>query len=150
MRHVETGKCIAASEELVYNHPLYGLPYFVKMTDNCLDNKTEFRYLDSQLLHNIEKEGSLVSPTDIRFKGRWAVYKGIATGGKYFQQKVEHRLKQTAAGSLTFYARNDTVCAEPDSSNYLLRKTSCGTTQQNFTFGKWNVLKDSAKFLSKK
>ena len=146
LRHTQTGKCIAASDELVYNSPFYSLPYFVKMIDNCLDEKAQFRYLDSELLHNIDKDGTLMSPRTSSYKSRWAVYKGVAAGGRHYQQRAEHRLKQTAAGSLFFYSI-DRVCAEPDSSNYVLRKTSCGTTKQIFTFGKWNILKDIAQFL---
>ena len=140
MRHIGTGKCITASDELVYDTPHHAFPSFVKMTDNCLDNKAKFRYLDSQLLHNIEKEGTLVSPPR-NYKSRWTVYKGVSTSGKLYQRYTQHRVKQTAAGSLSFYAIKDPVCAEPDSSNYVLRKRSCGTTRQKFTFGKWNVLK---------
>ena len=147
LRHTQTGKCIAASDELVYNNKRHALPYYVVMTDNCLDKKAEFRYLDNQLLHNIVKDGTLVSPPNESYKSRWAVYKGVATDARRYQQSAEHRLKPTAVGSLFFYNRNNPVCAEPDSSNYVLRKTSCGTTKQEFTFGKWNILTDIAQFL---
>ena len=135
LRHTQTGKCIAVSNELVYDSPSYALPYFVKMIDNCLDNEAEFRYLDSQRLHNIEKDGTLVSSPNTEYNNRWAVYKGVGAGGKRYQQSADHLLKQTAAGSLSFYSISNPICAEPDSSNYVLRKTSCGTIQQNFTFG---------------
>ena len=82
----------------MYDNPSYALPYFVKMTDNCLEDKTEFRYLDSQRLQNIEKDGTLVSPPNADYKSRWAVYKGVARGGRNYQQRADHRLKQTAAG----------------------------------------------------
>ena len=107
------------------------------MTDNCLDKKAKFRYLDSQLLHNIANEGTLVSSKATHYDSRWAVYKGVKRLAKLYQQSMKHRLKQTAAGSLFFYNRDDPVCAEPDSSNYVLRKTPCGTIKQNFTFGKY-------------
>jgi hypothetical protein len=109
------------------------------MTDNCLDSKAQFRYLDTELLHNIEKDGTLVSArNNAYYNGRWAVYKGVTTAAISYQKSGTHRLKQTAAGSLFFYNRTDPVCAEP-SSKYLLRKTYCNTTQQKFTFGKWNT-----------
>ena len=117
------------------------------MIDNCLHEKAQFRYLDSQLLHNIEKDGTLVSAQSSNYRNRLAVYKGVSSIARRFQQMAEHRLKQTAAGSLFFYNSIDRVCAEPDSSNYVLRKTSCGTTKQIFTFGKWNILKNIAQIL---
>ena len=102
LRYTETGKCIAALNELVYDNPYYSFPYFVQMTDNCLDKKAQFRFLDSQQLHNIEKDGTLVSSPNADYKGRWAVYKGLASGARRYQQSADHRLKQTAAGSLSF------------------------------------------------
>ncbi len=133
LRHTQTGKCITRSEELVYNQSNYALPYYLVMTDNCLDNKAQFRYLDSELLHNIEKGGTLLSTSDRRYKNRWTVYKGVSVGGKKQQNNAEHSLKQTDAESLFLYKMN--VCAEP-SANYVLRKTHCNTTVQKFTFGK--------------
>ncbi len=134
LRHTRTGKCITRSEELVYNNPSYAFPYYVVMTDNCLDNKAQFRYLDSELLHNIEKaDGTLLSSADHRYQSRWTVYKGVSDGGKDYQKKSVHRLKQTDAESLFLYNMN--VCAEP-STKYVMRKTYCNTTNQKFTFGK--------------
>ena len=150
LRHIETGKCIGASDELVYDNPAHAFPYFVKMTDNCLDDKAKFRYLDVQQLHNIAKEATLMSPANNAYKRRWTVYKGVSTNGKNYQRIAQHRVKQTAAGSLSFYTINNPVCAEPDSSNYVLSKISCGTTRQKFTFGKWNVLElDIAQFFQR-
>ena len=122
----------------MYYIPDYALPYYVVMTDNCLDSKAQFRYLDTELLHNIEKDGTLLSPLSPGFNSRWAVYKAVASGGINYQKNSRHRLRQTAGGSLFFYKRDDPVCAEP-SSKYLLRKTYCNTTQQKFNFGKWNI-----------
>ena len=118
----------------MYNTPHYALPYFVVMTDNCLDDKAQFRYLDSELLHNIEKDGTLISPYQPTvYKSRWAVYKGISSEAKGSQRNTKHRLKQTDAESLFLYNMN--VCAEP-STKYVLRKMYCNTTEQEFTFGK--------------
>ena len=122
------------------------------MTDNCLDVKAQFRYLDSQLLHNIVEKGTLVSPLGGTYKSRWTVYTGVSRSAKEYQQKKIHRLKQTTEGSLFFYngeKANERVCAEPDSSNYVLRKTSCGTTKQKFTFGKCIILKDITQFFQR-
>jgi hypothetical protein len=72
------------------------------------------------------------------------VYKGVSTNGILYQNDATHRLKQTAAGSLFFYKRNDPVCAESKlSSQYLLRKTYCDRPHQEFTLGEWNILKDT-------
>ena len=134
LRHTQSGKCITRSEELVYNNPSYAFPYFVVMTDNCLDDKAQFRYLDSELLHNIEKSGTLISPDNPTFyKSRWTVYKGESITAKVFQKSADNRLKQTDAESLFLYNMN--VCAEP-STKYVLRKAYCNTTEQEFTFGK--------------
>jgi hypothetical protein len=112
------------------------------MTDDCLDDKAQFRYLDTELLHNIEKEGTLVSSSNKNYKSRWSVYKGVSTNGILYQDDATHSLKQTDAGSLFFYKRDDPVCAESEpSSQYLLRKTYCNKTQQEFTFGEWKVEK---------
>ena len=111
------------------------------MTFDCLDRKAQFRFLDSQLLHNIEKNGTLASPVvtpsaQDKYLGRLVVYQGKSDAGKKSQKLARHRLKQTARGSLFFYKRTDRLCVEPNSSKYLIRKTFCDTTKQKFTFGK--------------
>ena len=111
------------------------------MTYDCLDRKAQFRFLDSQLLHNIEKNGTLASPVVTsravdKYLGRLVVYQGISDGGKTAQKLQIHRLKQTAGGSLVLYKRRHPLCVEPNSSKYLIRKTFCDTTKQKFTFGK--------------
>jgi hypothetical protein len=103
------------------------------MTNNCLDDKAQFRYNNRELLQNIEKDRTLLSPSDANFLGRWAVYKGISTVAKYYQISHKHRLKQTAAGSLRF--NESGVCAEP-STRYVMRKTYCDKPKQKFTLGK--------------
>ena len=109
------------------------------MTVNCLNNKAQFRYLSNQVLINIEKDGTLITPADPSYKSlyksRWAVYKVVSLVSKRYQNRTIHRLKQTARGSLLFYDRDNPVCAEP-SSKYLLSTTYCNTTKQEFTFGK--------------
>jgi hypothetical protein len=105
------------------------------MTDNCLDNKAQFRYLDSQLLQNIENEGTLATSSASSYEGRWTVYVGVSKRGKDFQYDAKHRLKQTVGGSL-FLSRSH-LCAEPsNSSRYVLSRIYCNKTQQEFTFGK--------------
>ena len=121
----------------MYNTPSHAFPYYVVMTDNCLDDKAQFRYLDTELLHNIGRNGTLVSPGESHYYSRLAVYKGVSEKGKIYQKAALNRLKQTAAGSLIFYNRSNRVCAEPESSSeYVLRKTYCNKRQQKFTFGK--------------
>ena len=132
LRHTQTGKCIRRSEKLVYNNPSFGSPYYVVMTNNCLDDKAQFRYNNSELLQNIEKDSTLLSPPDANYLRRWAVYKGMSTVAKYYQISYKHRLKQTAAGSLRFYESG--VCAEP-STRYVMSKT-CDKPKQKFTLGK--------------
>jgi hypothetical protein len=138
LRHTDSGKCITSSEELVFNDPKLAFSYFVVMTVNCLNVSAQFRYLDSELLHNIEKEGTLISSTHSLFLGRWSVYKGVAATGIQFQNNAGHRLKQTDSGSLFFYDTSRNVCAEP-STKYVLRNATCDTENQKITFGKLNM-----------
>ena len=119
----------------MYNSPDYAKPYYVVMTGNCLDDKAQFRYLDSELLQHIETGGTLVSSPANTYNSRWAVYKGISDSAMDYQTKGTHRLEQTTAGSLRFY--QDGICAEPETvDNYIIRKTYCDKPEQEFTFGK--------------
>ena len=129
----------------MYKNPKHGFSYLIKMTYDCLDRKAQFRFLDSQLLHNIEKNGTLASLVVMylaldKYPGRLVVYQGKSDLGKKAQKLAKHRLKQTARGSLFFYERRDRVCVEPNSSKYLIMKTFCDTTKQKFTFGKGDIL----------
>ena len=100
------------------------------MTNDCLDHKAQFLYLNNtELLHNIEKGGTLMSDMG-SYKSRWAVYKGVSEKALTTQKGPKFNLKQTTRGSLT----QDNICAEPG-TKYLIRK-SCGGTNQQFTFGK--------------
>ena len=119
----------------MYRYSASGKPYFVVMTDNCLDDKAQFRYLHSELLQHIDTEATLLSSPSDSYHGRWAVYKGISNNGMVYQNSAKHRLKQTAAGSLRFYQEG--ICAEPaTTSSYIMRETNCDKPEQVFTFGK--------------
>ena len=132
LRHTESGKCITGSDELVYDNPSYALPYFVVMTDNCLDDKAQFLYLNNtELLHNIEKEGTLMSDAGNHYRSRWAVYKGISERALATQNDPKFNLKQTARGSLA----QDKICAKPE-IKYVKRSSDCDRANQQFTFGK--------------
>ena len=135
LRHTETGKCITVSEDLAYNSPSYAFPYFVEMTDKCLDTKAQFRYVNNELLHNIVKGGTLGYYAKSWYNKRWVVYVGVVEEAKQNQDSLEQRLKQTAAGSLSLYYRSHPVCAEPSSKN-LSSKRYCDQKNQTFTFGK--------------
>ena len=119
----------------MYDDPPWAFPYFVVMTDNCLNVSAQFRYLDSALLHNIEKEGTLLSSTYKDYHSRWAVYKGVSATAIGTQNTARNRLKQTDAGSLFFYDTSKNLCAEP-STKYVLKSAICDTEKQKFTFGK--------------
>ena len=133
LRHTASGKCITRSEELVYDDADYALPYFVVMTDNCLDVRAQFLYLNNtELLHDVQKGGTLISdPRTKDYKGRWAVYKGVTDRAKMTQTNTKYNLKQTGYGSLT----QDNICAEPE-TKYVRRRNYCGGINQQFTFGK--------------
>ena len=136
LRHRETGKCIATGQ-LVYK-AAHAKPYFAVMIDNCLNSSAQFSYLETELLHNIDKDGTLVSPPAINkaYKHRWAIYKGIRGSGLTYQNNSIHRLKQTD-GRLLLYNMKEPVCAEPQTT-YLIRNKMCDKNIQKFTFGKLN------------
>ena len=134
--HSVSRKCIEASEKLVYDKPNHARPYFVVMTENCLNSEAQFRFVDNELLYNIYKSGTLVSPSEKTYNGSLAVYKGISREELNYEKSRKHRLKQTSAGSLFFY--NISVCAEP-SKTYVTRTEQCGTKEQEFTFGEWKL-----------
>ena len=138
LRHRKSGKCIATGE-LVYQKT-HAKPYFAVMIDNCLNSSAQFRFLENELLHNIDKDGTLVSPwSDKNYRHRWAIFKGIHGFGITYQNRPIHRLKQTDAGRLLFYNMPHPVCAEPQTT-YVIRKKTCDKNIQLFTFGKWNSL----------
>ena len=138
LRHRKTGKCIAAGD-LVYKVEHAKL-FFSIMTENCLKPIAQFRYLESELLHNIENNGTLVSPADnAAYKHRWAIYKGIQSTGLAYQNSLIHRLKQTDAGRLLLYNMKEPVCAEPQTT-YVIRNKTCNAKIQRFTFGKLNLV----------
>ena len=107
------------------------------MIDNCLNSSAQFSYLENELLHNIDKDETLVSPPVENYKHRWAIYKGIRGFGLKYQSKSIHRLKQTDAGRLLLYNMKEPVCAEPQTT-YVIRSKICNKTIQKFTFGKLN------------
>jgi hypothetical protein len=109
------------------------------MTANCLDKNAQFRYLDSQLLHNIGKNGTLISSTIGHYERLCAVYKGVSSQGRDNQKQLHNRLKQTS-GDLCFFSQRDDgypVCAAPSSKNHYLNRVKCDKSEdQKFTFGK--------------
>ena len=134
LRHRKSGKCIAAGE-LVYKRK-HVEPYFAVMIDNCLKPSAQFRYLQNELLHNIDKDGTLVSPLAKHkiYERRWAIYKGIRGYGLKYQNSSIHRLKQTDGRLLLYYMKKP-VCAEPQTT-YVIRNKTCNIKIQRFTFGK--------------
>jgi hypothetical protein len=139
LRHTQTGQCVSSSEELLFNQSIATF-FSVVMTDNCLNDKAQLYYPDTtQLLHIFEKKGWVLSPLA---SSNFSALVVLAPKGILSELLIKlqnnitiHRLKQTAAGSLFFYNRPDPVCAEP-SSRYIVKKTYCNKTQQEFTFGK--------------
>ena len=132
LRHTASERCIKRSEELVYDSPNYALPYLVVMTENCLDVTAQFLYLNNtELLHDVQKGGTLISDPRKDYRGRWAVYKAVKYSAKRTQYDTKFNLKQTANGSLT----QDNICAEPE-TKYVKRRNYCDRTNQQFTFGK--------------
>ena len=136
LRHVQSGKCITA-EGLVYDNGGYSLPYWTIMTENCLDVNAQFRYLDSEILYNIGKDGTFVSADANRnYQKRLVIYKFINPRAKAYQNNDIHRLKQRATGTLYFY-NEAKICSETSQTDYYVKgvKTCEGKPEQNFTFG---------------
>ena len=110
------------------------------MTNNCLDVKAQFRYLNSELLQNIENGGILMaSKRNPGYNKQWAVYTGVSNNAKEIQKSPDHYLKQTNSGSLSLYKMH--VCPEPSinaKTSYVLmvEDSTCRETKQEFTFGK--------------
>jgi hypothetical protein len=106
------------------------------MTENCLDKDAQFRYLHSDILHNIAKNGTLLTSSNNEYENQWAVYIGNSTGGRNNQKSEQHCVKQTAAGRLSFYNKDD-ACAKP-SAKVIVTSTCTGenTPLLQFTFGK--------------
>ena len=136
LRHNKSGKCITTGK-LVYNNPDHAIPYFAVMTDNCLNSSAQFRYLETELLHNIDKDGTLASPLPANtfYNCSLAVYHGVSKNGLNYQKSLDHRLKQTDAGSLFFHNMRIPVCAAPE-TKFIKRSTTCDRKSQDFTFGK--------------
>ncbi|XP_028402584.1 receptor-type tyrosine-protein phosphatase F-like isoform X2 [Dendronephthya gigantea] len=128
-------ECITREESLIYNEPRHALPSWVIMTDNCLDDKAQFRYKNTEILWHIESGGALFSTTAKSYRNRLAIYVAISTTAKDNQKLSSQKLKQTSAGSLYFYNDgNHGICAEL-SGDYLYRRTYCDGLRQTFTFG---------------
>ena len=136
LRHTKSGKCIATGK-LVYSKPNHAKPYFAVMTDNCLNSSAQFRFVDNELLHNIKKDGTLISPlpSNTLYKSRLAVYHGVSRMALDYEKSDDHRLKQTDAGSLFFYNMMTPVCAAPK-TKFIKTNTTCDGESQDFTFGK--------------
>jgi hypothetical protein len=136
LRHVNSGKCITNSGVLVYNSPSHAKPYYVVMTDNCLDVNAQFYYYkNTETLRNTNTGGTFAATTSSAYNNRLFVYVPISTYAIGYVKRLEHSLKLSADGSLYFYRKSE--CGEPLSNNYVNRVTSsCGTPNQKFTFGK--------------
>ncbi len=104
------------------------------MTDNCLNVTAQFRF-DGEYLRNIHTNGTLAWFKEDTYQTRLSVYKGISPKGKEVQNRDDHHLKQTNAGSLKFSKKKQ--CALP-SVTYVKRTATCDTVEQKITFGKWN------------
>ncbi len=133
LRQNDTGRCIKPGR-LLYNNPKYAKPYLAVMTDNCLDVKAQFRF-DGAYLRNIHMDGTLAWFINSYYQTRLSVYKGISPVAIGVQNRDDHFLKQTNAGSLKFYNKDE--CVLP-SVTYAKRTATCDTAEQRITFGKWN------------
>ncbi|XP_028402590.1 receptor-type tyrosine-protein phosphatase delta-like isoform X2 [Dendronephthya gigantea] len=135
-------KCITRRNGLIYNDPSHALPYWVILKDNCLDDKAQFRYNDTEILWHIESGGALNSATSSTYRNLFSIYVAISPVAKNTQIKSRQNFKQTDAGSLYFY--NDRRCGEPY-RDYVYRRTYCDRSSQKFTFGSVTQFGDKMK-----
>ena len=122
----------------MYDNPNYAKPYYVVMTDNCLDVNAQFYYYrNTEFLRNTDTDGTFAATPNSQYNDRLFVYVPISQNYPAgYVKLLEHSLKLSAHGSLYFYQKAE--CGEPSSTdNYVNRVTSsCGTSNQEFTFGK--------------
>ena len=121
----------------MYNSPSHAKPYFVVMTDNCLGINAQFHYYkNTETLRNTNTGGTFAATSHHNYNNHLFVYTPISGSAKNYAKRLEHSLKLSADGSLYFYQKAE--CGEPSSTdNYVNRVTSsCGTSNQEFTFGK--------------
>ncbi len=136
LRHTQSGKCIAAGVHVLEDSR--SRRYWAEMVDNCLNEKAKFRYLDSELLRNINTGGTLVSSYPESSLQHLFIYDGkINTPGINFENNNKHRLKQTNTGSLFLYDTAVNSCAQPNGTYVDQKKDGCtNAVEQKFTFGK--------------
>ena len=54
LKHTDSGKCITRRERPAYANSSNAFPYFVAMTENCLNFSAQFSYGDTELLKKQE------------------------------------------------------------------------------------------------
>ncbi|CAB4034902.1 Hypothetical predicted protein, partial [Paramuricea clavata] len=129
------GKCIAAGS--LISDDGWGRCYWAEMVSNCLSDNARFSYIDTTLLHNIKTGGTLASKYGTnKYNNRLFIYDGKNQDGRNFENNDNHRLKQTAAGSLFLYDNSVNSCAQPNGIYVDQKKDGCSdTAEQKFTFG---------------
>jgi hypothetical protein len=139
LRHTQSGKCVAAGSSIVEDE--YARRYWAEMVDDCLNDSARFRYLDTNLLHNIKTGGTLASAyANTKYKKRLFIYDGKNQDGINFENNAKHSLKQTNSGSLFLYDSTVNSCAQPNGIYVDQKKDGCkSTAEQKFTFGKRDV-----------
>ncbi|XP_028399360.1 uncharacterized protein LOC114522810 [Dendronephthya gigantea] len=142
LRHTKSGKCLAAKTP-TFSHNSYGTRYWAEMVTNCLDDLALFRYLDNEVLHNIETEGNVVSDYP-HYNSRLLIYDGNNKRGRDYANSTKHRIKQTVGGSLYLYDVND--CVQPSVQYVDVKDTSCTEeAAQKITFGSATQYGDKMK-----
>ena len=118
-----------------------GRHYWAEMVDNCLNDSARFRYLDTNLLHNIKTGGTLASAySNTTYKKRLFIYDGKNQDGKAFENNAKHSLKQRNYRSLFLYDSTVNSCAQPNGTYVDQKKDGCkNAAEQKFTFGKENI-----------
>ncbi|XP_028399530.1 uncharacterized protein LOC114522942 [Dendronephthya gigantea] len=142
LRHTQSEKCLAAETPTFRNNE-YGTRYWIEMVTNCLSDFALFRYLDNEVLHNIETEGNVVSEYGL-YSNRLFIYDGKNKVGRNFANSTKHRMKQTTGGSLYLYNVDD--CVQPSVQYVDVKGTSCtGVAAQKITFGSVTQYGDKMK-----
>ena len=139
LRHTKSGKCIAGGSSFEDKNKTYADLHWAEMVNNCLNSSAQFHYLDSGLVENIEKKGTLAAnyKDSQVYKTRLFIFASKNKEGKGFQTKKRHHLKQTSSQSLVFPGKKAESCAQPNGAYVHMKNGGCqNIANQKFTFGK--------------
>jgi hypothetical protein len=149
VKHVQTGMCIHETELVQHTYP-WGILYFVKLSNNCLDPAAQSRFRDNSAMFNLKRkscfEGTSRSVTGFDLP---MLYMLVANDPSGNCRDKDHAITQTSWGGLSIYylpAKRER-CAVPGKDDrlanqgidpYIALTTNCADTEEKrFNFGKF-------------